>query len=1292
MMEHSLNNRSLIFVSSSQNLSEEDISLLKNIGKSPLGWDGEFTPKFFYPEPKYDEYPSGIAMYREGDFKSREYQESLKTKPVVLILKNQDEKKEDLIEILKDAKKNELKVILQEGTNIFEFGNDKGLDVAFFSTQQELLSTFFSYYQSNHKKSDINNTAPQDTLPSSEKNLKDSAITDISTKLSFPEQMNSSTVVFDDKQLRQIEALINAGKNRSALTILKTLLQDPRVAGSKNAFGLYYALAITYTRIGNLREAEESAKKVLLLEPSHQKVKLLLEEISRKLSERTYLPFNATFLQIHTYYEEYLHKLFQERSDLLNLSFDDQMETLIGDGFTGTHIIAPYLRDMGFPSKLIVANCIYSQKKWLEENTEKLKYIQSNNIIQEITRAQIEMYKPDILYFGDPITFDSKFITTLSYKPKFIFGWRAAPIPYGTDWSTYDLILSNIKGIREIALKLGAKRAEHFMVGFPSHMLETIGEVKAEYDVCFSGQWSWGHEKRNLLLSKLCQTSTKQHKFTFAPYVMHGPNPPIDPELAKINKGSRFGRGYYESLRTGRICFDCRGSAIGLIDPITKECIDLAKDEGGNARLFEATGMGAFLLTEHFDNITGFFEPGKEIETYKTEEELFDKISYYLDNPQKARDIAHRGQQKCLTEFSLEKRAVEFHDIIFKTMEELNISLSPRDGNIESTWIKTASEPSLQIYTPDQEIFDLFEQAIEAISNSNPQKTLSLISEIEKRNRETSFSETFKDLHYVKALALIELGHLQEAEAELRKELVLNPSYKEVSDLLVDVQLELKRFQNPVATAHTVPVQTQAPTFSSPSPNCNLNLSSEKKRTISEEERRKIESFMNEDENNDEENLTPERLQFLLNPAISPEEESDRMHALLKAYTTLDLDSLRIIYNSALEASKKAIPGNCLIIGEEGLGISSTVGLVFKKYSKMTRYLYRAKSYSGNQVKNITGQLGIYNLLKHTESDFSNARTRDFLGMLSLVIFKNCGDEHILNTLNQIKERLVKNAKIILYRSNLLENNCYREIEKICKVWGYVVERIRTLVVIEKPIGFQINTSIESDIVKDFEKEDPAQFSIESQMSKNERFQLYYLVRKVIPIQSRPYRFIEIGSYAGVSLLLSYLGFQHKSSSIEGIAIEPFGSQEFYHIIRQLSPALKHLKMYSQEAVQSVTAMLNSDGNFPCMIFIDGDHTYTGVRLDIDNYLQFVKKDSFVIFHDYLPPLTPANQESIFYHHGGKEPGVRRAVQETIALDSRFEEVVLPLLYPDDPTQTQSYLPIIPEVYSTLKVYKKLYD
>jgi len=44
-------------------------------------------------------------------------------------------------------------------------------------------------------------------------------------------------------------------------------------------------------------------------------------------------------------------------------------------------------------------------------------------------------------------------------------------------------------------------------------------------------------------------------------------------------------------------------------------------------RLFEATGSGALLLTDYSDSLNIYFEPEKEVITFKTIEEAVDKVN-----------------------------------------------------------------------------------------------------------------------------------------------------------------------------------------------------------------------------------------------------------------------------------------------------------------------------------------------------------------------------------------------------------------------------------------------------------------------------------------------------------------------------------------------------------------------------------------------------------------------------------------------------------------------------------------
>ena len=76
-----------------------------------------------------------------------------------------------------------------------------------------------------------------------------------------------------------------------------------------------------------------------------------------------------------------------------------------------------------------------------------------------------------------------------------------------------------------------------------------------------------------------------------------------------------------------------------------------------NFRMFEATGMGALLLTEQGKNTSDLFEPGKEILTYKNTDDAVQVIKNALADPESYQSIALAGQHRTLTEHTYEKRS-----------------------------------------------------------------------------------------------------------------------------------------------------------------------------------------------------------------------------------------------------------------------------------------------------------------------------------------------------------------------------------------------------------------------------------------------------------------------------------------------------------------------------------------------------------------------------------------------------------------------------------------------------------
>lgn len=354
-------------------------------------------------------------------------------------------------------------------------------------------------------------------------------------------------------------------------------------------------------------------------------------------------------LQIHCFYERYLNQFYAAQPALIRATFKEQSQALLRDFFSGSHMFAPYLAEHGFQTELVIANCIPSQLQWLREHAQES--YPEQGWVQHIARIQIESFRPEVLYLSHPIDFGSDFIRSLSYRPKLVMGWRAARIDAGTDWSAFDLILSHLAASREQALAVGARRVEHFFPGFPEDLVDILAHEKKQYDVTFSGQWSNEHLARNQFLSILANAASCGDLPCQVRYFIAKPEHQVLPDsVAQFDKGPRWGLEMHRALRRAKVVINAE--------------IDLARGEAGNMRLFEVTGTGSFLLTQYHDNISQYFKPGVEIETFKDGLELLDKVAYYLKNEEKREQIALAGQRRCIEQYGMKKRSIELAKII----------------------------------------------------------------------------------------------------------------------------------------------------------------------------------------------------------------------------------------------------------------------------------------------------------------------------------------------------------------------------------------------------------------------------------------------------------------------------------------------------------------------------------------------------------------------------------------------------------------------------------------------------
>ncbi|MDZ5606262.1 glycosyltransferase [Bacillus pseudomycoides] len=88
-----------------------------------------------------------------------------------------------------------------------------------------------------------------------------------------------------------------------------------------------------------------------------------------------------------------------------------------------------------------------------------------------------------------------------------------------------------------------------------------------------------------------------------------------------------------------------------------------------NPRTFEISACGAFQLTDIRPDLSEFYQPGYDIETYCTPQELIEKIEYYLNSEQERTMIASRALNRVQNEHTFSHRILELLGIVFPEKE-----------------------------------------------------------------------------------------------------------------------------------------------------------------------------------------------------------------------------------------------------------------------------------------------------------------------------------------------------------------------------------------------------------------------------------------------------------------------------------------------------------------------------------------------------------------------------------------------------------------------------------------------
>ncbi len=359
-----------------------------------------------------------------------------------------------------------------------------------------------------------------------------------------------------------------------------------------------------------------------------------------------------------SYDHKVLAALFAGGKSPLREDYSSSIAGLMGDVFVGTDF---WLRAMppGGAVELmeVVLNCKPLQEQWAGENGMALG---ESDWMRQILCEQVRKFDPEVLIFHDQEYLDAGLQSEVlrHCRPRLVVSWDGIARCDAARFANCDLVLTNFPFVRDFYRSAGL-RSEVLPYSFHPDISQRMGSMDRVHPLTFAGSLvvrSDLHVRRlrlvgglakNLPLTIRATGSILEWKWTERSqrrrlrHFRWGEALDVY-RLGRANLGPVHGLPMYRFFGESLVTFNVH--------------IDNARNVASNMRLFEATGMGACLLTDGAGGMADYFEPDSEVVVYESMGEALDKARWLLDNPEKARAIGEAGFQRTMRDHTFEKR------------------------------------------------------------------------------------------------------------------------------------------------------------------------------------------------------------------------------------------------------------------------------------------------------------------------------------------------------------------------------------------------------------------------------------------------------------------------------------------------------------------------------------------------------------------------------------------------------------------------------------------------------------
>jgi spore maturation protein CgeB len=380
------------------------------------------------------------------------------------------------------------------------------------------------------------------------------------------------------------------------------------------------------------------------------------------LSERSAVTFRILFL--NTDYPNFLAWHYRRHPGLAQALYDHQMGVRNASLFGTADFMSAPMERLGQVAIDVHSNNRALQESWMREHGDGgrawlirvsaalvperlsrrlIRLDPRSPRFQEILKAQIDAFQPNILYNHDPNEISGDLLKMVLPRDCALVGQIASPYHPETSWAAYDLMISSLPNF-VAAFRRGGTRAEYLPLAFEPRVLQSISDARRDVPLSFVGSLSSAHSERLAFLESIAKSCDLAIWGDGVERL--GPESP----LRSCHRDAAWGVAMFFVLRRSQLTLN--------------KHIDVSENYANNMRLFEATGMGACLITDWKENLADLFEPGKEVLTYRSNEECLDLIRYYAGHAAARETIGAAGQARCHREHTYERRMNDLVNVL----------------------------------------------------------------------------------------------------------------------------------------------------------------------------------------------------------------------------------------------------------------------------------------------------------------------------------------------------------------------------------------------------------------------------------------------------------------------------------------------------------------------------------------------------------------------------------------------------------------------------------------------------